>query len=66
MDHVTAAYDPEQWHDLCVALAGASGALLGLAFVAISFNLDAILADKTCPVARSRRWWISPTPWRAA
>ena len=42
----TAAYDPAQWHDLCVALAGASGALLGLAFVAISFNLDAIIADE--------------------
>lgn len=41
-----AAYDPAQWHDLCVALAGASGALLGLAFVAISFNLDAIIADE--------------------
>ena len=49
MDQAAAAYDPEQWHDLCVALAGASGALLGLAFVAISFNLDAILADKTLP-----------------
>jgi hypothetical protein len=45
----TAAYDPAQWHDLCVALAGASGALLGLAFVAISFNLDAILADQGLP-----------------
>jgi energy-converting hydrogenase Eha subunit A len=44
-----AAYDPAQWHDLCVAFAGASGALLGLAFVAISFNLDAILEEKTLP-----------------
>ena len=43
------AYDPAPWHDLCVALAGASGALLGLAFVAISFNLDAIIADKFLP-----------------
>lgn len=46
--HVT-AYDPAQWHDLCVALGGASGALLGLALVAISFNLDAIIADKLLP-----------------
>jgi hypothetical protein len=45
----TAAYDSAQWHDLCVALAGASGALLGLAFVAISFNLEAIIADKRLP-----------------
>jgi hypothetical protein len=43
------AYDPAQWHDFCIALAGASGALLGLAFVAISFNLDAIIADKQLP-----------------
>ena len=34
---------------MCVALAGASGALLGLAFVAISFNLDDIIADKALP-----------------
>jgi energy-converting hydrogenase Eha subunit A len=49
MDQSIAAYDPAQWHDLCVALAGASGALLGLAFVAISFNLDPILADEGLP-----------------
>jgi len=49
MHQSIAAYDPTQWHDLCVALAGASGALLGLAFLAISFNLDAILADKGLP-----------------
>jgi hypothetical protein len=43
------AYDPAAWHDFCVAFAGASGALLGLAFVAISFNLDAIIADNVLP-----------------
>jgi hypothetical protein len=42
-------YDAAPWHDFCVAFAGASGALLGLAFVAISFNLDAIIADKFLP-----------------
>ena len=38
-----AAYDPGQWHDFATSFAAAAGALLGLAFVAISFNLDAIL-----------------------
>jgi energy-converting hydrogenase Eha subunit A len=42
-------YDPERWHDFATSFAGAAGALLGLAFVAISFNLDAILHDKTLP-----------------
>ena len=42
-------YDPERWHDFATSFAGAAGALLGLAFVAISFNLDAILRYKTLP-----------------
>ena len=44
-----APYDPGQWHDFATSFAGAAGALLGLAFVAISFNLGPILADKTLP-----------------
>jgi hypothetical protein len=43
------AYNPAGWHDFCMSVAGASGALLGLAFVAISFNLDAILESKQLP-----------------
>jgi hypothetical protein len=43
------AYDAGQWHDFATSFAAAAGALLGLAFVAISFNLDAILHDKTLP-----------------
>jgi modulator of FtsH protease len=43
------AYDPSQWHDFCISVAGASGALLGLAFVAISFNLDLILEHEQLP-----------------
>jgi hypothetical protein len=39
-------YDPGAWHDFATAFAGASGALLGLAFLAISFNLGPILAKK--------------------
>jgi hypothetical protein len=44
-----AAYDPGQWHDFAASFAAAAGALLGLAFVAISFNLDPILKHKTLP-----------------
>jgi modulator of FtsH protease len=46
---VAAAYDPGQWHDFGTSFAAAAGALLGLAFVAISFNLDPILKLKTLP-----------------
>ena len=44
-----AAYDPAQWHDFATAFAAAAGALLGLAFVAISFNLEPILENATLP-----------------
>jgi modulator of FtsH protease len=37
------AYDPSEWHDLFIASAGASAALLGLLFVAVSINLERIL-----------------------
>jgi modulator of FtsH protease len=37
------AYDPSEWHDLFVASAGASAALAGLVFVAVSINIDRIL-----------------------
>jgi energy-converting hydrogenase Eha subunit A len=44
-----AAYDPAQWHDFSTSFAGAAGALLGLVFVAVSLNLDAILASPELP-----------------
>jgi hypothetical protein len=37
------AYDPSQWSDLFVATAGASAALAGLVFVAVSINIERIL-----------------------
>jgi hypothetical protein len=46
---VSVAYDPTEWHDLFVAVAGASAALLGLLFVAVSINLERILAYKGLP-----------------
>ena len=39
------AYDPSEWTDLFVAVAGASAALAGLLFVAISINLDRIISE---------------------
>ena len=36
------AYRPDDWHDFYVALAGVSGALLGLIFVAVSLHLEEV------------------------
>ena len=46
---MSAAYAPEQWHDLFVAVAGASAALAGLLFVAVSINVDRILKYEGLP-----------------
>ncbi len=43
------AYDPSEWTDLFVATAGASAALAGLLFVAVSINLEQILGSKGLP-----------------
>lgn len=43
------AYDPSEWSDLFVAAAGASAALAGLVFVAVSINLERILKFEGLP-----------------
>ena len=44
-----ASYDPELWRDYFVAVLGATAALTGLLFVAISINLDRILEFPNLP-----------------
>jgi hypothetical protein len=46
---VSVAYDPEGWHDLFVAVAGASAALAGLLFVAVSINVERIVEYEGLP-----------------
>jgi hypothetical protein len=43
------AYDPSEWADLFVATAGASAALAGLVFVAVSINIERILSFPGLP-----------------
>jgi hypothetical protein len=43
------AYDPSEWSDLFVATAGASAALAGLLFVAVSINIERILKGEGLP-----------------
>jgi hypothetical protein len=52
------AYEPEQWTELFVASAGASAALAGLVFVAVSINVERILQFPGLPerASRRRRW----------
>jgi hypothetical protein len=46
---ILAAYDSSEWTDLFVAAAGASAALAGLVFVAVSINVDRILKLEGVP-----------------
>src|SRR6476661_8534111 len=46
-----AAYEPDAWHDVGVALVGGSAALLGLLFVVVSIHLRVVVDD---PVLRRR------------
>ncbi len=42
-------YDPAEWSELFVATAGAAAALAGLVFVAVSINLEPIIAGPGLP-----------------
>ena len=41
---IVTLYDATQWHELFVASAGAAAALAGLVFVAVSINVERIIA----------------------
>ena len=46
---MSTAYAPEEWKDLFVAVAGASAALAGLLFVAVSINVERIVKYEGLP-----------------
>ncbi|HTT93741.1 MAG TPA: hypothetical protein VMF55_03660 [Solirubrobacterales bacterium] len=46
---MSTAYAPGEWKDLFVAMAGASAALAGLLFVAVSINVERIVSYKGLP-----------------
>jgi hypothetical protein len=46
---VSVAYDPAEWSELFVAVAGASAALAGLLFVAVSINVERIVKYEGLP-----------------
>ncbi|GAA4853269.1 hypothetical protein GCM10023201_53420 [Actinomycetospora corticicola] len=56
------AYTTEGWSDFAVATVGASAALAGLVFVAVSLNLRVILADAHLPGRAAQTLVLLATP----
>jgi modulator of FtsH protease len=50
---IPTAYDPESWQNLFIMLGGASAALAGLLFVAVSLHFEAVVNDR---IQRERAW----------
>ena len=52
------AYNPETWHEFFVMIGGASAALAGLIFVAVSLNHEEILKYAALPSLAARTLWV--------
>jgi modulator of FtsH protease len=54
-----AGYEPHAWFEFGVGVLGAAAALSGLLFVAMSINIERILALRTLPPRAAGTWSCS-------
>lgn len=57
-----AAYDAEPWSDFAAGMAGSAAALAGLLFVAVSINIQLILASRTLASRAAEALILLATP----